>query len=168
MLISMLAASLAAAGGVAALTVAVGRGGRSEVLNTSIGELQKDLRTSRTMARQLVGEKTELARSLTIANATAEEIKRDLDETHVQLRRLQTMHEHYNRLLKDMRDQNEGLHNEFAKIAARGIPVAEIPRFTGRDALMKENQWLRDEITRHPTRSAPVPTTGPKGVDGKP
>jgi chromosome segregation ATPase len=174
MVISLLAATLALTGGVTALTSAIGRDRRRKSLNASIVELQKNLGTTRTMVQQLAEEKAELGESLKAANDAANRWKSDLDEAYVHLRRLEAMHAHYTKLmveLRDLRDQNAQMRHVLADVAASGIPVAEIPRVTGRHtsvSLSEENQRLQAEIDRLTARGVLRPTTAPKGGDSKP
>jgi len=98
----------------AALAAGVNQG-NFDSLKASLTELRKDLETSLEMQKQLSAEKGVLAKNLETANEAARGLKKDFDEASVQIRRLNTMVQHYALLIKDLRGENKELQAELAR-----------------------------------------------------
>jgi len=88
MVFSLLAATLAAIGGITALVTTNGQDDEIESLSTTLADLQKDLKAALVRVRQLTQEKAELSGSLKEVNEKIRRLKRDLDNASVEIRRL--------------------------------------------------------------------------------
>jgi uncharacterized coiled-coil protein SlyX len=167
-IVSLLAGMLAAAGGLTAFISTTGQDKTIESLNSSIAELQKDIKTANATAHELIQVKAVLNKATETARGTGRELTRDLDEARVRLDRLATMYGHYINLLAE---ENQNMRNTLAIVAARGIPVAKIPEVTGRDTLEMlrvENVILKAQIDSLKARGVHLPTTFPRGIEIKP
>jgi peptidoglycan hydrolase CwlO-like protein len=86
---SLLAATLAAIGGVTALVTTNGQDKEIESLSTTLADLQEDLKTALAMVQQLTQEKVELSRSLKDANERIWRLKRDFEKAADDILRLE-------------------------------------------------------------------------------
>jgi chromosome segregation ATPase len=167
-IVSVLAAILAGAGGVAAIISASGRGKRTESLNASIVELRKDLNTAQVMQQELTQEKAALNTAIRTAMETAKGLESDCEEARVHMERQSTMYGNYISLLAE---ENQHMRNILAIVAARGIPVAVIPEVTAHsrlELLRERNLRLKAEIDKLKARGVLLPTTAPKGIEIEP
>jgi len=98
--------------------------GKFDVLNANLTKLQTDLASSLAMKAQLLEEKNALAKQLELANEASRDLKKDLDEASVQIRRLDTMVKHYALLIKDLRAENKELQSEIALLRSKLPTVA--------------------------------------------
>jgi chromosome segregation ATPase len=92
MILLLLAATLAAAGGITALITTAGLDRKVESLSTTLAELQKDLRAAQAKVRKLSEEKAELNSSLDSVNKHIRQLKGRFDTMSVEIRRLDTVH----------------------------------------------------------------------------
>ncbi|MCP4375898.1 MAG: hypothetical protein GY794_06965 [bacterium] len=136
--------------------------GHFEGLKASLTELAQDLEKTHAVQKQLSEQKTALAKDVEDANEVARRLKKEFAEATVQIRRLETMTQHYARLIKDLRAEKAELEAELASAGKGGgaSSVAPVP-------VMAPGQSVSGKVTAVSDGVASINIGSAKGIKEK-